>query len=84
MNENIRIKLVPYGIARDILGDSEKSMKVKEGDHVAVARQQLLSKFPAFSELASLRFAINEEYCDDDTPLKDGDELVIIPPVSGG
>lgn len=84
MKENIRVKLVPYGIARDILGSSEKTLKISEGDPVAVARQHLLLKFPAFSKLASLRFAINEEYCDDNTPLKDGDELVIIPPVSGG
>jgi molybdopterin synthase catalytic subunit len=31
-----------------------------------------------------VRFARNAEYTDADTPLQDGDELAIIPPVSGG
>jgi len=32
----------------------------------------------------AVRFARNAEYTDADTPLEDGDELAIIPPVSGG
>ena len=31
-----------------------------------------------------LRIAINQEYVKDDTELKDGDEIVLIPPVQGG
>ena len=31
-----------------------------------------------------LRIAINQEYVKDDTELKDGDEVVLIPPVQGG
>ncbi len=30
------------------------------------------------------RFAVNAEYCSAETSLKEGDELVFIPPVSGG
>lgn len=31
-----------------------------------------------------LKCAINDSFCDLDTPLSDGDKLVFIPPVSGG
>jgi molybdopterin converting factor small subunit len=32
----------------------------------------------------SLMYAVNAEYVDQDHPLRDGDELALIPPVSGG
>jgi molybdopterin converting factor subunit 1 len=31
-----------------------------------------------------LRVAVNEEFCDWDRPLEDGDHVVFIPPVAGG
>ena len=31
-----------------------------------------------------LRVAVNEEFCDWDRPLQDGDHIVFIPPVAGG
>lgn len=34
--------------------------------------------------MAITRFGINLTFANADTPLKDGDELVLIPPVSGG
>lgn len=33
---------------------------------------------------AMLRVAVNEEFCDWDRPLEDGDHVVFIPPVAGG
>ncbi|HTR34122.1 MAG TPA: molybdenum cofactor biosynthesis protein MoaE [Gaiellaceae bacterium] len=35
-------------------------------------------------EPAGLLYAVNEEYADRDRPLRDGDEVALIPPVSGG
>ena len=35
-------------------------------------------------EPAGLLYAVNEEYADRDRPLADGDEVALIPPVSGG
>jgi molybdopterin converting factor small subunit len=34
--------------------------------------------------LAKSAFAVNEQYVSPDTELKDGDQLALIPPVSGG
>ena len=36
------------------------------------------------SEPAGLLYAVNKEYADRDRPLTDGDEVALIPPVSGG
>ena len=40
--------------------------------------------FPDFEKLRSLSIAVNQEYREDDFLVKEGDEIVIIPPVSGG
>lgn len=34
--------------------------------------------------LEETMFAVNEEYADNDTVIQEGDEVVLIPPVSGG
>lgn len=80
----MRIRLVAYGIARDILGTRERELEVTEGTLIADLKSQLTSEFSAFEKLNSLAFAVNEEYASDGYVLQDGDEVVIIPPVSGG
>lgn len=43
-----------------------------------------LEKRYAFPKLSSVKVAINDEFCDWDAPLGDGDSIVFIPPVAGG
>jgi molybdopterin converting factor small subunit len=79
----MRIKLVAYGIAKDILKSKEKILEVNSGT-IQDLKQRLLTEYPDFNHLSKLSFAVCEEYRDNDFQLKDGDEVVIIPPVSGG
>lgn len=81
----MQVKVIAYGIARDIIGGREWLLNIPAGGcSVADATVLLKSQFPAFDELSSLRMAINEEYVCNDDVLQTGDELVLIPPVSGG
>lgn len=80
----ILIKVVAFGIARDIIGGRTLNLKLKEGAVAQEAMQQLKSVYPEFEQLNSLNLAINEEYVEDSHKINDGDELVLIPPVSGG
>ena len=41
-------------------------------------------KYPDFTKLRSFSIAVNEEYQNDDFVLNSNDEIVILPPVSGG
>jgi molybdopterin converting factor small subunit len=45
---------------------------------------ELIAQFPDFEKLRSLVIAVNEEYQEDGFILSEKDEIVIIPPVSGG
>ncbi|TAH10016.1 MAG: MoaD/ThiS family protein [Runella slithyformis] len=55
-----------------------------EGANVTDLKNLLINQFPDFQKLASLRVAVNTEYADDSTTLRSNDEIVLIPPVSGG
>lgn len=83
MND-LSIKVVAFGVARDIVGGNTVQLTLGEGDTVDQAMVLLKTQYPAFEQLASLKLAINEAYVDHDYKIKKGDELVIIPPVSGG
>jgi molybdopterin converting factor subunit 1 len=80
----MKIQVVAFGIARDILEGNLSEITIENGGNIADLKDELLSKYPAFRELRSLRFAVNEEYQADDFTLSEKDEVVIIPPVSGG
>ena len=80
----MEIKLTAFGIAKDILQERSRSYALNDMDTIGTLKSKLISEFPAFSSLASLAFAVNEEYCTDDYIIKSGDHVVIIPPVAGG
>jgi len=80
----MEIKILAFGIAKDILGHRKISMDLPERSTVADLRAQLTNQFPSFDKLRSLRFALEQEYVADDQPLRPQDEVIIIPPVSGG
>ncbi|MCH8147629.1 MAG: MoaD/ThiS family protein, partial [Planctomycetes bacterium] len=48
-------------------------------------RGELTARFPKIAAaLPTVRFAVNQEFVGGDLALKDGDEVAVIPPVSGG
>lgn len=78
------IHLICFGITRDILGGAKVTLEIEEPVTVVAVRQRLETHYPVLQQLASLRFAYQEAYVEEDFPLKDQAELVLIPPVSGG
>jgi molybdopterin converting factor small subunit len=80
----MKINLVAYGISKDILKTKQLSLEINTGDSIGLLKQQLLTLYPDFAKLKSIAFAVKEEYQTDDYTLNENDEVVIIPPVSGG
>lgn len=78
------IKLLAFGIARDILGGSERMVELEDVHNIAQLKDYLCDQYAEFSQLRSFSMAVNEEYRDDDFAISHGDEVVVIPPVSGG
>lgn len=80
----MRIQILAFGIAKDILRKSNRDINLPDNSDIKTLKDKLISDYPDFEKLASLRIAVNTEYADDDYVLKPEDEVVIIPPVSGG
>ncbi len=80
----MKIKLIAFGIAKDILKTNELTLEIESGMRIEGLKTEIISRFPDFEKLRSLRFAINEDYQEDDYQIKENEEVVIIPPVSGG
>jgi molybdopterin converting factor subunit 1 len=79
----MQLKLKAFGIARDLVGAHEVDFRTR-GTTVGELKQEILARYPAFGTLSSFRIAVNLEYAFDEAPIREGDEVVLIPPVSGG
>jgi len=80
----MKIKLIAFGIAKDILQAKQLELDMEEGDTILALKHALFRRYPEFSKLKSLSFAVGENYETDSYTLQERDEIVIIPPVSGG
>ena len=81
----MRIRVLFFALLRDRAGVPETMLDLREGASVAEAAERLAEKFPAIAAfLARTAFAVNQSYVPKETRLSDGDELALIPPVSGG
>lgn len=73
------------GPARQHVPAESQRFAWPEGLTVGEARRHLAEAFPALKEpIRHMRVAVNHEFVEPDRPLRDGDELALIPPVSGG
>lgn len=74
-----------YAAYREAIGAPAVSVEVPEGSTPERVWEALVARFPALKRLPRpFRFAINEEYVAGDRVLQERDELVLLPPVSGG
>jgi molybdopterin synthase catalytic subunit len=81
----MRVTVLFFGAARDAVGESQRELVLTGGTTSSQALAKLIEQFPALDRFGnSLLFAVNQEYAREDREVKDGDELAVFPPVSGG
>jgi MoaE-MoaD fusion protein len=81
----VRVRVRLFAIQRELAGAREVPLDLPESATVDDAWTALVAIYPALAPgRASVRFARNGAYADASTPLADGDEVAMIPPVSGG
>lgn len=86
MSEQIRVHVRLFAMLRERAGESALELSVPRGATVADALEAL-SHTPGLGQLLGrlpLRVAVNRDYAELRTTLHAGDELALIPPVSGG
>ena len=80
---NVTVKL--FAVLRDKAGTGELTLDLPAGATVESAGRAVVERLPALREhTRAIAYAVNRNYAPASTPLHDGDELALIPPVSGG
>jgi molybdopterin converting factor subunit 1 len=79
----VRVRL--FASLREAMGEAEIEIDLPPTATAEQAWQRLVLRSPALGERRrGLLASINRRYAPFDSPLAEGDELVFIPPVSGG
>ncbi len=74
-----------FASIREIVGTNELIVDLPEGSTLNQLLHELCGQFPGLQALmGSLMFSVNREYASTDTTLMAGDEIALIPPISGG
>lgn len=79
---NIIVKF--FGPARDLAGIDQQTVAVDPGETVGTLAGRLAKENPRLGALMGTRLAVNRTYVPVNHVLVDGDEVAVIPPVSGG
>ncbi|MDX2241055.1 MAG: MoaD/ThiS family protein [Leptolyngbyaceae cyanobacterium bins.302] len=81
----IQITVKLFAAYQEAYGVPERQMEFPPGATVAAVRDRLLAERPELEGWRNLtKFGINLDEVTPDTVLQNGDEVVLIPPVSGG
>jgi molybdopterin synthase catalytic subunit len=79
----VNVKL--FAAARELAGTTEAIVEAAPGATLGDVRRRLCEECPSLAPLAARSLlAVNAEYADDATPIAAGDDVALIPPVSGG
>ncbi len=78
------MKVLAFGIAREIFGSATVEVAAGSASTAAELQDVLKLQYPRLAQLSSFMIAVNGEYAQPGTTINEGDEVAIIPPVSGG
>lgn len=81
----MRIRVLLFGQLKDIIGRQEESLEVQAGTTLSELMACYAERFPTFKPMTgSIACSVNLEYAPASVVLQDGDEVGLLPPVSGG
>jgi len=81
----MKIKVLFFGLTHDLTGLAQEQVEVADGEKLDDLCCQYERRFPRLKEMGgALLTAVNQEIVRRSWPLRDGDEVAFLPPVSGG
>ena len=84
-DDGMKIKILLFGILKEVVGRPAETLDLAEGTRVRDVLAHYSKSADRFKHLApSLAIAVNQEYAALDRMLQEGDEVGLLPPVSGG
>ena len=84
-NSEAAVKVLLFGAAADRAGARETSVEPPEDSSLGGLWETLARRYPQLSPMReTLAFAVNGEYATAEARVSPGDEVAVLPPVSGG
>ena len=81
----MQVTVLFFGMLKDIVGKAEDGITVEDGSSIGRLYELYAARFPKLAEhSSSILFSRNREFAGWGEPLRDGDEVAFLPPVSGG
>ncbi len=81
----MRLRVLFFGRLKEIIGRAEDQVELTEGASVEDLFARYGSQFPQLAPFRpSLVASVNQEFAQWSAPLRNGDEVAFLPPVSGG
>jgi molybdopterin synthase sulfur carrier subunit len=80
----MKTTILAFGVAKEMFGAPAVVVEWGQASTVGNLKILLEEKYPALSGLGSYLIAVNNEYAEDGLLIEEGDEVAVIPPVSGG
>src|SRR5258708_6108772 len=81
----MKIGVLFFGVLKEVIGRSGETVDLPEGARVSEVLFYYSREAPRFEAMIpSLAISVNQEYSGTDRSLRDGDEVGLLPPVSGG
>ena len=81
----MQIKVLFFGLLKDICGGSEATLELPAGSTAGSVFEHYAAAFPRLKQMASsVVLARNHEFAAVSESLAEGDEVALLPPVSGG
>jgi molybdopterin converting factor subunit 1 len=81
----MQVTVLFFGMLRDLAGRGRDSLSLSDDATLGDVLDHYDKEIPRLKEFAaSIAMSVNQEYAGPDTKLKSGDEIALLPPVSGG
>ena len=85
MADSVTIRVLFFGVLKDITGFAEEPLEVAEGSTLGAVFENYAERFPKLAAMSrSIVLAANHEFARRERVVKEGDEVAFLPPVSGG
>ena len=74
-----------FASAQGLTNLKSERMRLKEGSSVKDMAAEMLRMHPDLKDIEpTIRYSVNFEIAEENAPLRDGDEVAVLPPVAGG
>jgi molybdopterin synthase catalytic subunit len=79
------VNVLFFGMLKDLVGRSEERLELADGSRLSAVFEHYAARFPRLEQMSeSIVLARNQEFAAPDVSLGEGDEVALLPPVSGG